>query len=92
MVERDISRLDVFRCIEEGEIIEDYPNAFPYPCSLVFGYAFEVVGIISKVFGKHSTFLISHIILIQLNYRFMGTTLAEKTSAFIIVCFFKIRQ
>ena len=41
MVERDISRLDVFRCIEEGEIIEDYPNAFPYPCSLVFGYAID---------------------------------------------------
>ena len=30
MVERDISRLDVFRCIEEGEIIEDYPNAFQF--------------------------------------------------------------
>jgi len=41
MVERDISRADVLHCIEEGEIIEDYPDAFPYPCSLVFGYAVD---------------------------------------------------
>lgn len=41
MVERDISRADVLHCIEEGEIIEDYPDAFPYPCSLVFGYAID---------------------------------------------------
>ena len=41
MVERDISRADVFHCIAEGEIIEDFPDAFPYPCSLVFGYAVD---------------------------------------------------
>ena len=41
MVERDISRADVFHCIAEGEIIEDYPDAFPYPCSLVFGYTVD---------------------------------------------------
>ncbi len=41
MIERDISRADVLRCIEEGEIIEDYSDAFPYPCSLVFGYAMD---------------------------------------------------
>lgn len=39
MIERDICRADVFRCIEEGEIIEDYPDAFPYPCSLIFGHS-----------------------------------------------------
>ena len=39
MVERDISRADVLHCIERGEIIEDYPDAFPYPCSLIFGYS-----------------------------------------------------
>lgn len=41
MVERDISRADVFRCIQEGEIIEDYPDAFPYPSSLIFGYSVD---------------------------------------------------
>ena len=41
MIERDISRADVLHCIKEGEIIEDYPDAFPNPCSLVFGYSVD---------------------------------------------------
>lgn len=36
--ERDITREDVFNCIFHGEIIEDYPEDFPYPSCLVFGY------------------------------------------------------
>ena len=39
MVERDISRKDVIHCIMEGEIIEDYPNDFPYPSCLIFGHS-----------------------------------------------------
>ena len=39
MVERDISRKDVVHCIMKGEIIEDYPNDFPYPSCLIFGYS-----------------------------------------------------
>lgn len=38
MQERDITRADVKRCIETGEIIEDYPEDFPNPSCLVFGY------------------------------------------------------
>ena len=41
MVERDISRKDVFHCIEKGEIIEDYPDAFPYPCCLIYGHSVD---------------------------------------------------
>ncbi len=41
MGERDISRADVKNCIGNGEIIEDYPNDFPYPSCLIFGYANE---------------------------------------------------
>ena len=36
--ERDISIEDVDNCINSGEIIEDYPNDFPHPSCLVFGY------------------------------------------------------
>lgn len=39
MHERDISREDVKNCIMNGEIIEDYPDDFPHPSCLVFGYA-----------------------------------------------------
>ena len=38
MQERDISREDVKNCISKGEIIEDYPDDFPHPSCLVFGY------------------------------------------------------
>jgi hypothetical protein len=38
MQERDISIADIEQCILSGEIIEDYPNDFPYPSCLIFGY------------------------------------------------------
>lgn len=38
MGERDISRADVKNSISSGEIIEDYPDDFPYPSCLIFGY------------------------------------------------------
>lgn len=38
MQERDISRDDVKNCIMYGEIIEDYPDDFPHPSCLIFGY------------------------------------------------------
>lgn len=39
MQERDISIADVKNCIASGEIIEDYPDDFPYPSCLIYGYA-----------------------------------------------------
>ena len=38
MQERDISRADVKRCLANGEIIENYPDDYPHPSCLVFGY------------------------------------------------------
>lgn len=38
MQERDISIADVKSCLRTGEIIEDYPDDFPHPSCLVFGY------------------------------------------------------
>ena len=38
MHERDITFDDVEACIMSSEIIEDYPNDFPHPSCLVFGY------------------------------------------------------
>src|ERR1700679_3943209 len=36
MIERDISQDDIMEILEGGEIIEDYPQAFPYPAKLSF--------------------------------------------------------
>ncbi len=38
MQERDISRADVKHGIETGEIIEEYPDDYPNPSCLIFGY------------------------------------------------------
>lgn len=38
MHERDISRADVKNCILTGEIIENYPDDYPNPSCLIFGY------------------------------------------------------
>ena len=39
--ERDISITDVESCLETGEIIENYPDDFPHPSCLIFGYTKE---------------------------------------------------
>ena len=38
MQERNISRADVKNGIVTGEIIEDYPDDYPNPSCLIFGY------------------------------------------------------
>ena len=38
MQERDISIMDLASCLQTGEIIEDYPDDFPHPSCLIFGY------------------------------------------------------
>ena len=38
MLERDISKNDIKNCIENGKIIEEYVDDFPFPSCLVFGY------------------------------------------------------
>ncbi len=37
--QRGISREDVINCIMHGEIIEDYPDYWLNPASLIFGYS-----------------------------------------------------
>ena len=38
MLERDISRQDVFNVLLTGEEIEDYANDIPFPSALLFGW------------------------------------------------------
>lgn len=47
MAERGVSTEDLISLIIDGEIIENYPEDFPYPSALILGYlsgtAFHVV-------------------------------------------------
>lgn len=56
MQERDISIDDIGCCIMSGEIIEDYPDDFPYPSSLIFGYTIEKE-VLHVVIGTDTTVL-----------------------------------
>ena len=39
MQARGITIADVKNCIMHGEIIEEYPDDYPYPSALIFGHA-----------------------------------------------------
>lgn len=39
--ERGIRRRDVLNCINKGETIENYPDDFPHPSCLIFGYTLK---------------------------------------------------
>ena len=54
--ERDISRADVKNCLLKGEIIEDYPDDFPHPSCLVFGYTVNNK-VIHVVVGSDSEYI-----------------------------------
>ena len=55
MQERDISRADVKKCVLEGEIIEDYPDDFPHPSCLIFGYTIndKIIHVVAGSDGKY---------------------------------------
>ena len=38
MTQRHISYIEIKEVIMRGEIIEDYPDDYPYPSCLIFGY------------------------------------------------------
>ena len=37
--ERNIKQKDIKCCVMSGEIVEQYPDDFPFPSCLIFGYA-----------------------------------------------------
>jgi len=39
MFERQIAEADVVRVLATGEVIEDYPDDFPYPSRLIMGWS-----------------------------------------------------
>lgn len=39
--QRNIRQRDIKNCIMSGEIIEQYPDDYPFPSCLIFGYAID---------------------------------------------------
>lgn len=39
--ERGIKQRDIRNCVMTGEIIEQYPDDFPFPSCLIFGYTMD---------------------------------------------------
>ena len=55
MGDRDIRRDDVIHCIQNGEIIEDYPEDFPHPSCLIFGTTLDnrILHVVAGTDGTH---------------------------------------
>jgi hypothetical protein len=45
MQQRGIKTIDIINCISNGEIIEYYPDDYPFPSCLILGYSDAGVGI-----------------------------------------------
>ena len=52
--QRGIKQKDIRKCIIAGEIIEQYPDDFPFPSCLIFGYS-ENGGVIHVVVSDEGT-------------------------------------
>jgi len=60
--ERGIERTDVINCLETGEIIENYPDDFPNPSVLVFGYSVmhKVLHVVAGCDGEYLYIITSY--------------------------------
>ena len=59
---RDILRDDVKNCIMNGEIIEEYPDDYPYPSALIFGHKLtgEIIHVVCGFDGKMLYFVTAY--------------------------------
>jgi hypothetical protein len=51
MMERSIAREEIIHCAQYGEIIESYPNDYPFPSFLVFEMGTEPLHIVMALDG-----------------------------------------
>lgn len=52
MMERSITREEIVHCAQYGEIIESYPNDYPFPSFLVFELEKEPLHIVMALEGE----------------------------------------
>lgn len=61
--QRGIRQKDIRNCISTGEIIEQYPEDFPFPSCLIFGYATDnkVIHVVVSDEGTASRIITAYI-------------------------------
>lgn len=52
MLERSISRAEVINAVQNGEIIEEYAQDFPYPSCLVYNLENEPLHVVAALDGQ----------------------------------------
>lgn len=61
--QRGIKQKDIKNCIFSGEIIEQYPEDFPFPSCLIFGYAIDdkIIHVVASDEGTASRIITAYI-------------------------------
>lgn len=61
--ERNIKQKDIKNCILTGEIIEQYPDDFPFPSCLIFGYTADnkVIHVVASDEGECARIITAYI-------------------------------
>ena len=61
--QRGITQKDIKNCIMNGEIIEQYPNDFPWPSCLIFGHAInqKAIHVVASDNGEYSKIITAYI-------------------------------
>ena len=59
---RNISIDDVGNCVMNGEIIEEYPDDYPYPSALIFGHKLtgEIIHAVCGIDGEKIYFITAY--------------------------------
>ncbi len=62
-IERGITQKDIKHCIMTGEIIEQYPEDFPWPSCLIFGYGEKniILHVVASDNGEFSKIITAYI-------------------------------
>lgn len=62
-LQRGITQKDVKNCVMTGEIIEQYPDDFPWPSCLVSGYdtSGNIIHVVASDNGQHSKIITVYI-------------------------------
>lgn len=61
--QREITQKDIKNCVMTGEIIEQYPEDFPWPSCLIFGYATDnrIIHVVVSDNGEYSKIITAYI-------------------------------
>ncbi len=62
-MQREITQKDIKNCVMTGEIIEQYPDDFPWPSCLIFGHGEDdkVVHVVVSDNGQYSKIITAYI-------------------------------